>query len=51
MKLKATMDFSSVSNQSGIREFYDEFGIKQYNSFSGGFRYLEKEKQQPIQKQ
>jgi hypothetical protein len=34
------MNFSRASNHSGIQEFYDEFGIKQYNSFSGGFRYL-----------
>jgi hypothetical protein len=25
-----------------VESFYNEFGIKQYNSFSGGFRYHEK---------
>lgn len=28
--------------KQAIEEFYNEFGIKQYSSFSGGFRYHEK---------
>jgi hypothetical protein len=37
-----------AGNQN-IESFYKEFGIKQYNSFSGGFRYLEKPSQTFIQ--
>lgn len=38
------MNPSQSFNQSGIQDFYNEFGIKQYNCFSGGYRYLEKQK-------
>jgi hypothetical protein len=35
-------DPTTTEKTSNIDEFYKEFGIKQYSSFSGGFRYINK---------
>lgn len=34
------MSYQRNMGESGIQDFYNEFGIKQYSSFSGGYRYL-----------
>ena len=37
------MDPSTITKQL-VSNFYEDFGIKQHHSFSGGFRFIDKQK-------
>ena len=38
----------SLIAKSLVADFYDEFGIRQNHSFSGGFRFIEKNRPKPV---
>lgn len=40
----------SQHNKEQINNFYNQFGIKQYSCFSGGFKYIDKTKAAPAEK-